>query len=92
VVIKINKLTALVSETIKTVQRLTSQLRPEIIEDLGLEAAIEWYTSEFAHRCGIKVNLQIDSGLNFSPDDSLTLYQHQQNRLPISPGTLKPAR
>lgn len=31
VVIKINKLTSLVSETIKTVQRLTSQLRPEII-------------------------------------------------------------
>jgi PAS domain S-box-containing protein len=80
-VIKINKLTSLVSETIKTVQRLTSQLRPEIIEDLGLEAAIEWYTSEFAHRCGIKVDLQIDSGLNFSPDDSLTLFRIMQESL-----------
>ncbi len=81
VVIKINKLTSLVSETIKTVQRLTSQLRPEIIEDLGLEAAIEWYTNEFAHRCGIEVNLHIDSGLNLSPDDSLTLFRIMQESL-----------
>jgi len=40
----------LVGDTIKTVQRLTSQLRPEIIDDLGLEAAIDRYTKEFGSR------------------------------------------
>lgn len=81
VVFKINKVTALVTETIKTVQRLTSQLRPEIIEDLGLETAIEWYTGEFAERCGIEVCLHIKPGLNFSPDVSLTLYRIMQESL-----------
>ena len=81
VILKINKLTALVGETIKTVQRLTSQLRPEIIDDLGLEAAIDWYTKEFEQRTGIKVLLDMDSGLSMLPNASLTLFRIMQESL-----------
>jgi PAS domain S-box-containing protein len=81
VVLKINKVSALVSETIKTVQRLTSQLRPEIIDDLGLEAAIEWYTKEFAIRNGVEVFLNIDSEIDVSPNNSLTLFRIMQESL-----------
>ena len=42
-VLKINKVSDLVGEIIKSVQRITSQLRPPILDDLGLEAAIVWY-------------------------------------------------
>ena len=42
VILKIDKLITLVGDSIKTVQRITSQLRPNIIDDLGLETAIEW--------------------------------------------------
>lgn len=80
-VLKMNKVTALVSETIKTVQRLTSQLRPEIIDDLGLVAAIEWYTKEFAERTGIDVFLDLDFELTISPDHSLTLFRIMQESL-----------
>ena len=41
VLFKIDKLSTLVSNTIKTVQRITSELRPGIIDDPGLNAAIE---------------------------------------------------
>jgi len=78
---RINKLTTLVSQTIKTVQRLTSQLRPEIIDDLGLEAAIKWYTKEFGERNGIEINVEMDSDLLISPDDSITLYRIMQESL-----------
>jgi PAS domain S-box-containing protein len=81
VTLKINKVSALVSETIKTVQRLTSQLRPEIIEDLGLKAAIEWYTNEFAQRNGVEVSFDMDSLITTSPDASLIIFRVMQESL-----------
>jgi PAS domain S-box-containing protein len=81
VILKINKVSALVGDTIKTVQRLTSQLRPEIIDDLGLDAAIEWYTNEFSNRNGVKVFLDMDPGLSISPNDSLALFRIMQESL-----------
>lgn len=81
VVSRIEKLGTLVGQTIKTVQRLTSQLRPEIIDDLGLEAAIEWYTKEFGERNGIEINVAIEPGLVLSPDDSITLFRIMQESL-----------
>lgn len=79
--LKIDKTADLVGETIKTVQRLTSQLRPEIIDDLGLNAAIKWYTKEFAQRNGIEIFLDMDSEIAISPDDSLTLFRIMQESL-----------
>jgi two-component system sensor histidine kinase UhpB len=80
-VLKINKVSTLVSETIKTIQRLTAQLRPAIIDDLGLEAAIEWYTSEFEERYGIEVLLEMDSGINISSAASLIIFRIMQESL-----------
>jgi len=80
-VTKIIKVTNLVSETIKTVQRLTSQLRPEIIDDLGLEAAIEWYTKEFEERTGVEILLNMDPDLIIYPENSLTLFRILQESL-----------
>lgn len=81
--VRINKVSSLVSDTIKTVQRLTSQLRPQILEDLGLEAAIEWHTKEFAERFGVKIslNLELDSEVYISPDASLTVFRIMQESL-----------
>jgi PAS domain S-box-containing protein len=81
VLFRINKVSELVRDTIITVQRLTSQLRPQIIDDLGLEAAIEWYTNEFAQRNGLEVILHIDSGISISPDASLTVFRIMQESL-----------
>ncbi|MDO9257519.1 MAG: PAS domain S-box protein [Bacteroidales bacterium] len=81
VVLKINKVTALVGDTIKTVQRLTSQLRPEIIDDLGLEAAIEWYTNEFSERTAIEISLDMDTVNSISSVDSLIIFRILQESL-----------
>ena len=81
VISKINKVSTLVSETIKTVQRLTSQLRPSIIDDLGLSEAIEWYTNEFAQRNGIAVLSNIDSTIAISSVASLNIFRIMQESL-----------
>jgi signal transduction histidine kinase len=81
VVLKIDKISGLVSENIKTVQRITAELRPQIIDDLGLEAAIEWHTKEFADRTGIEISLQLDYDMSISPNTSLILFRIMQESL-----------
>jgi len=39
--------------TIRTVQRISAELRPGMLDDLGLAAAIEWQTKEFQEKTGI---------------------------------------
>jgi signal transduction histidine kinase len=45
---------AAIDEMIGTVRRISSELRPQILDDLGLLAAIEWHAQEFENRTGLK--------------------------------------
>jgi PAS domain S-box-containing protein len=78
---RINKVSALVKDTIITVQRITARLRPQILDDLGLEAAIQWYTNEFKKRTLIEVLLEIDSGIVIPADASLIIFRILQESL-----------
>lgn len=53
---RVQGITELVNGTIKMVRRLATQLRPAILDDLGLEAALEWQAQEFQTRTGIACN------------------------------------
>jgi signal transduction histidine kinase len=53
----------IIDATTKTVQRISSELRPKILDTLGLAAAIEWQASEFQKRTGIKTQVQLASEL-----------------------------
>jgi len=57
---KISSMSDLVDMTIKTVRRISTELRPGLIDDLGLPAAIEWYCGEFQKRTGIICDLDLD--------------------------------
>ena len=46
----------LIDDTIKTVRKIASDLRPSILDDLGLVAALEWQSEEFEKRSGVKVH------------------------------------
>jgi PAS domain S-box-containing protein len=50
---KIDAISGLVDETIHTVRRISTELRPGILDDLGLVAAVEWAADEFQARTGI---------------------------------------
>jgi two-component system sensor histidine kinase UhpB len=50
---KITSMTELIDSTINTVRRISSELRPGILDDLGLTAAIEWQAQQFQSRTGI---------------------------------------
>ncbi|MCW3107626.1 MAG: domain S-box protein, partial [Segetibacter sp.] len=46
----------LIDSTINTVRKIAAELRPSILDDLGLAEAIEWQSREFTNRTGISVN------------------------------------
>ena len=52
----------LVDRTIRTVQQISSQLRPPVLDDLGLEAAIEWHVQEFSEWSGCRAELNLRIG------------------------------
>ena len=52
----------LINETVETIRRINSELRPQIIDDLGLFAAIEWLADGFTKSTGIQCNLKIGLG------------------------------
>ncbi len=51
---KIGAMTDVVDESIRTVQTVAARLRPGVLDDLGITAAIEWQVSEFEQRTGVK--------------------------------------
>jgi PAS domain S-box-containing protein len=57
---RIDKAISLVNSTIKTVQSLSSRLRPQMLDDLGLASAIEWQANEYKKRTGIKCKLELE--------------------------------
>jgi PAS domain S-box-containing protein len=59
---KLGDMMALIDETVKTVRRISSDLRPGILDDLGLIAALEWQSGEFEKRTGIPCTFISDLG------------------------------
>lgn len=51
---KIAMMTAQLDQTIVAVQRLVTELRPGILDDLGLVAALDWQCRDFEQRSGIR--------------------------------------
>jgi signal transduction histidine kinase len=56
---KMDVMLRLTDSTIQTVKRIATELRPGILDDLGLVSAIEWQTKEFQNRSGIECNFEI---------------------------------
>ena len=56
---RVREMSHLVDGTINSVRRIITELRPRLLDDLGLTAAIEWQTADFQKRTGIPVSLSV---------------------------------
>ena len=64
---KLAGMMGLIDETADDVRRISSELRPGMLDDLGLLAAMEWQLSQFGERSGLECRLDSrtdDSGLD----------------------------
>lgn len=48
-----------IDQTLNSVRRIATELRPSVLDQLGLEAALEWQGQEFGTRTGIEVEMQM---------------------------------
>lgn len=78
---KIDKVTGMVSDTITSVKRITAKLRPEILDNLGLEASIQYYAKEFGERNRVEMNITIHSGLEIPVIFSVPIFRIVQESL-----------
>ncbi len=58
IISKIDDILTFIDTTIDMVRRIASELRPSVLDDLGLVAAIEWQSSDFQKRTGITVQFK----------------------------------
>ena len=55
---KMDAMGSIIDEALKTLHAVTSELRPVILDDFGLAAAIEWQIEEFGNRTGITCRME----------------------------------
>lgn len=60
IVNKVASMSGLIDETLDAMRRVAADLRPVMLDDLGLAAAVEWLTEDFGKRSGIEVRLEQD--------------------------------
>jgi two-component system sensor histidine kinase UhpB len=72
----------MLDDTVATVRRIATELRPLMLDDLGLNAAIEWLANGWATRMGVKVTLRLDPTDPVVADAaSIALYRMVQEAL-----------
>ena len=72
----------LINRTIQTVKKISTALRPGLLDDLGLAAAIEWQSEEFHQRTGIKCRLIIEPrDITFDKDRNTAIFRILQETL-----------
>jgi signal transduction histidine kinase len=53
----LDRMVSLLDATVERVRRLYTDLKPGMLDDLGLAATVEWQASEFSHRTGIRCSV-----------------------------------
>jgi signal transduction histidine kinase len=72
----------LLDEAIQSVRRIATDLRPGVLDDLGLVAAIEWAVEEFQTRTGIQSCVSLpDSDIALDAQSATALFRILQEAL-----------
>jgi signal transduction histidine kinase len=79
---KIATLTTLIDATFETVRRISSELRPGILDEAGLVAAIEWAAKQFESRTGIICRFESSvENVHLSREQSTAIFRIFQEAL-----------
>ncbi|HJV28604.1 MAG TPA: CHASE3 domain-containing protein [Aromatoleum sp.] len=79
---RFDRLISTVDSGIALKRRITDDLRPPLLQELGLVAALRTLGEEFAQSAGVKVTLDLpDADLELPPDSALALFRIAQEAL-----------
>jgi len=75
-------MSVLIQKAIGRIRNLASELRPAVLDSLGLAAALEWETQQFTHRTGIACTLELPAQpLSVDSDRSTDVFRIVQEAL-----------
>jgi len=79
---KVEKMKQLVDTMVGSVRRIAADLRPAMLDDLGLTPAVEHLAHDFSQRTGIVISLDLDAGTGEFKDPLVTaIYRMVQEAL-----------
>ena len=79
---KAESMLKLIDTTIQSVRRISAKLRPGVLDDLGLTAAIEWQAQDFQTRIGIECTFSSNLGeIDLDRDRSTAVFRILQETL-----------
>ncbi len=76
-----DKIDGLLSQTIDSVRRVSANLRPVILENLGLTDAMIDYIQEVTRASGLNINFEVGHNCSLSPNTELNIYRVVQEML-----------
>lgn len=79
---EVAKITDMTGQLSERVRKLSLDLRPSMLDDLGLAATVRWYLREHAALAGLKIKLHMEDSLpRLSPSTELTCFRVLQAAL-----------
>lgn len=74
----LGKAKALLLRTQEELHRLIYDLRPSLLDDLGLAAAVKWYAENYLAPRGLAAHLEIEEDLDLAPEIEITAFRIYQ--------------
>ena len=78
---KLAQMLALLDGAVASVRRIAADLRPRVLDDLGLVPAIEWVVQNFTQRTGVPCALDIDQSLELEEPFATGVFRMVQESL-----------
>jgi len=79
---KLDAMGAVIDTTLQVLHRVCTELRPVILDDFGLAAAIQWQAEDFQSRTGIACSVILDTEADkLTQDESTALFRIFQETL-----------
>lgn len=79
---RLAEMSTMIDNTIQAVRKIAARLRPDILDKLGLAAAIEWQLQEFRKRTGIRYHFAADPiDIHLDEQQATTLFRIFQESL-----------
>src|SRR5687768_15965591 len=72
---KTDSMCDLIDSSVQTVRKIATGLRPEMLDDMGLVAAVGWQAKEFQKRTGIRCRAKLPAETKFDIDVSTAMFR-----------------
>ena len=78
---KLREMLVLLDGSVASVRRIAADLRPLVLDDLGLAPAIEWLVQNFTQRTGVAAELDVDEELELEEPYATAVFRIVQESL-----------